>query len=189
MAFAVLVVVAVIVMVLMIVVVAVALPVVVVMLVVMIMVVMVVIVVVAVALDVLLELVVQAGVVDGVVHPVLELVLVHVEDGAHEREVDLLLGIHRAVVLDPVLDVGEVERDSAAVFLDYRGLDVAEEASGLVGDPLADLYEGLGEPGLGVGVEASDCPAKSDGASAGLLDGRGLVVVVMLVFSAHLIIS
>ncbi len=146
----------------------------------------------AAAFDLLVQLVVQAGVVHGVVHPVLELVLVHIEDGAHEVEVDLLAGLEGAVVLDAVLHVGEVQGDSLALVVDDGGLDVAQEASGLVGDPLADLEQGLGEPGLRIGVEACDGPFQSDSASAGLLDGGRLVlmvVIVVVLVLAHLIIS
>ncbi len=146
----------------------------------------------AAALDLLVQLVVQAGVVHGVVHPVLELVLVHIEDGAHEVEVDLLARLQGAVVLDAVLHVGEVQGDALAVVVDDGGLDVAQEASGLVGDPLADLEQGLGEPGLRIGVEACDGPFQSDSASAGLLDGGRLVlmvVIVVVLVLAHLIIS
>ncbi len=146
----------------------------------------------AAAFDLLVQLVVQAGVVHGVVHPVLELVLVHIEDGAHEVEVDLLAGLEGAVVLDAVLHVGEVQGDALALVVDDGGLDVAQEASGLVGDPLADLEQGLGEPGLRIGVEACDGPFQSDGASAGLLDGGRLMLVLMIVVVlvfAHLIIS
>ena len=42
--------------------------------------------------DMLVELVVEAGVVHCVEHPVPELVFLDIEDGAHEGEVDLLLG-------------------------------------------------------------------------------------------------
>ncbi len=148
----------------------------------------------AAAFDLLVQLVVQAGVVHGVVHPVLELVLVHIEDGAHEVEVDLLAGLEGAVVLDAVLHVGEVQGDALALVVDDGGLDVAQEASGLVGDPLADLEQGLGEPGLRIGVEACDGPFQSDSASAGLLDGGRLmlmlmVVIVVVLVLAHLIIS
>ncbi len=146
----------------------------------------------AAAFDLLVQLVVQAGVVHGVVHPVLELVLVHIEDGAHEVEVDLLAGLEGAVVLDAVLHVGEVQGYALALVVDDGGLDVAQEASGLVGDPLADLEQGLGEPGLRIGVEACDGPFQSDSASAGLLDGGRLVlmvVIVVVLVLAHLIIS
>ena len=114
-----------------------------------------------------------------------------------------------AVVLDTVVEVREVEGHTVALVGDDGSLDVAEHAARLLGDPLADLHEGLGEPSLRVGVVAGDGTGESDRAAACLLDGCGLVVLmivvvavallpvmvmvlvlmVMLVFSAHLIIS
>ncbi len=182
-----------------------AMLVVVLMLVVMIMMVLVtviVVMVVAVAFHVLVELVVEPGVVDRMEHPVPELVLVHIQDGAHECEADLLHGLEGAVVLHAVLDVGEVQGDAVAVFIDDGGLDVAQEASGLLGDPLADGQQGLGHPGLGVRVPSGDRSLEALGASARDLEGRMLVLVLMvvivaaafavrsvLVMLAHLIIS
>jgi hypothetical protein len=136
---------------------------------------------VAVAFDVLVQVVVQPGVVDRVEHHVPQVVLVDVEDGAHEGEVHLLGGLQGAVVLDPVLHVDQVQGHPGAVVEGDGGLDVAEHAAGLVLHPLADPLEGLGEPGLGVGVPAGYGAGQADCASARLLDGRGLVVVLMVV--------
>ena len=165
-------------------------------------VVMVMIMVVAVAFHVLVELVVEPGVVDRMEHPVPELVLVHVQDGAHECEADLLHGLEGAVVLHAVLDVGEVQGDPVAVLVDDGGLDVAQQAPGFLGDPLADGQQGLGQPGLGVSIPSGDRSLETLGATAGDLEGGLLVLVVMvvivaaafavrsvLVMLAHLIIS
>ncbi len=158
--------------------------------------------VVAVAFHVLVELVVEPGVVDRMEHPVPELVLVHIQDGAHECEADLLHGLEGAVVLHAVLDVGEVQGDPVAVLVDDGGLDVAQQAPGFLGDPLADGQQGLGQPGLGIRVPSGDRSLETLGASAGDLEGGLLVLVVMvvivaaafavrsvLVMLAHLIIS
>lgn len=167
------------------------------------MVVVLVVMVVTVALHMLVQLVVESGVVDGMEHPVPELVLVDIDDGAHEREAYLLHGLESPVVLHAVLQVGEVERDALPVLVDYRRLDVTEEATRLLGDPLSDGQEGLRHPGLGIGVPSRDGPLEALGASPGLLEGGMLVlmvvivtvafltvmVVVMVVFLAHLIIS
>ena len=167
--------------------VAVALPVVVVMvLVVMVM---------AVAFHVLVQLVVEAGVVDGVEHPVPELVLVDVDDGAHECEAHLLHGLEGAVVLDPVVEVGEIQGHTGAVLVDDGGLDVPEEAAGLLGDPFPDGQEGARHPGLGIGVPADDASLQPYRASARVVERGVLVLMVVivavafLVVSAHLIIS
>ena len=158
--------------------------------------------VVAVAFHVLVELVVEPGVVDRMEHPVPELVLVHIQDGAHECEADLLHGLEGAVVLHAVLDVGEVQGDPVAVLVDDGGLDVAQQAPGFLGDPLADGQQGLGQPGLGVSIPSGDRSLEALGASAGDLEGGVLVIMLMvvivaaafavrsvLVMLAHLIIS
>ena len=165
-------------------------------------VVMVMIMVVAVAFHVLVELVVEPGVVDRMEHPVPELVLVHIQDGAHECEADLLHGLEGAVVLHAVLDVGEVQGDPVAVLVDDGGLDVAQKAPGFLGDPLADGQQGLGHPGLGIRVPSGDRSLEALGTSAGDLEGGVLVIMLMvvivaaafavrsvLVMLAHLIIS
>ena len=157
-------------------------------------------VIVAVAFDVLVQLVVEAGVVDGMEHPVPELVLVHVEDGAHECEADLLHGFELAVAFDTVLDIRQVQGDPVPVLVDDGGLDVPEEASGFLGDPLADGHEGLAHPGLGIRVPSGDRPLEALGASSRDLQ-RGVLVLLVVVIvaaafavrsvlvSAHLIIS
>ncbi len=158
--------------------------------------------VVAVAFHVLVELVVEPGVVDRMEHPVPELVLVHIQDGAHECEADLLHGLEGAVVLHAVLDVREVQGDPVAVLVDDGGLDVAQQAPGFLGDPLADGQQGLGQPGLGIRVPSGDRSLETLGASAGDLEGGLLVIMLMvvivaaafavrsvLVMLAHLIIS
>ena len=160
--------------------------------------------VVAVAFHVLVELVVEPGVVDRMEHPVPELVLVNIQDGAHECEADLLHGLEGAVVLHAVLDVGEVQGDPVAVLVDDGGLDVAQQAPGFLGDPLADGQQGLGQPGLGVSIPSGDRSLETLGATAGDLEGGLLVLVLVvmvvivaaafavrsvLVMLAHLIIS
>lgn len=157
-------------------------------------------VIVAVAFDVLVQLVVEAGVVDGMEHPVPELVLVHVEDGAYECEADLLHGFELAVAFDTVLDIRQVQGDPVPVLVDDGGLDVPEEASGFLGDPLADGHKGLAHPGLGIRVPSGDRPLEALGASSRDLQ-RGVLVLLVVVIvaaafavrsvlvSAHLIIS
>ena len=156
-------------------------------------VVMVVVMVVTVTFDVLVEFVIESGIIDRVVHPVPEFPFVHVEDGAHEGEVDLLLGLEGSVVLHSVLEVRQVQGDTGSVIKGDGCLDVSEKTSGLLLHPLPDGQEGLGEPGLGVGVEAVDLTGESDCASSGLLDRCLLMIVVLMVVIvvvlAHCIIS
>ena len=153
-----------------------------------IMIVVMVIMVVTVTFHMLVQLVVEAGVVYGMVHPVPELVFVDIEDGAHECEVDPLLGVECSMVLDTVVQVGQVECDTGAVIKCDGCLDVAEKTSGFLLYPLPDGQEGLCEPGLGVGVVAVDLSGEPDCASSRLLDG-GLLVLMIVVMLAHCIIS
>lgn len=153
----------------------------------------VVIMVVTVTFHMLVQLVVEAGVVYGMVHPVPEFMFVDIEDSAHECEVDPLLGVECSMVLDTVVQVGQVECDAGAVIKCDGCLDVAEKTSGFLLHPLPDGQECLCEPGLGVGVVAVDLSGEPDCAPSRLLDG-GLLVVVMLVLMivvmlAHCIIS
>jgi hypothetical protein len=111
---------------------------------------------VAVAFDVLVELVVEPRVLKGMVHDVLQLMFVDIENGAHEREVDLLLRFQVAMFLDPVAEVGQVECDPATVVEGYGRLDVAEERASFGFDPFAHLKEGLGESCLRIRVVAVD---------------------------------
>lgn len=130
--------------------------------------------------------VIEPGIIDGMQHDMGELVLVDVEDGAHEVELDLVLAGHGAVVLDPVVHVDEVQGYPGAVVLVDRGLDVAEEAARFALDVLSDGHQGIGEPRFGVGVEVEDLPGEAGGGAPGLLDG---VLVMVLVLLAHSIIS
>ena len=158
-----------------------------------IMIVVMVIMVVTVTFHMLVQLVVETGVVYGVVHPVPQLALVDVEDRAHECEVYLLLGFECSVVLHSVLEVCQVEGDAGSVIKGDSCLDVSEKTPGLLLHPLPDGQEGLGEPGLGVGVEAVDLTGESDCASSGFLDRCLLMIVVLMVVIvvvlAHCIIS
>jgi hypothetical protein len=72
------------------------------------------------------DVVVESGVVDGVNHPVGELVLVDIEDCAHEVERNDIAAGKGSVVLDTVVHVDEVEGDSLAFLVDDRGFDMAE---------------------------------------------------------------
>ncbi len=74
----------------------------------------------------LVDEVVDSGVVDGVEHLVGELVLVDIEDCAHEVERNDIAAGKGSVVLDTVVHVDEVEGNSLAFLVDDCGFDVAE---------------------------------------------------------------
>ena len=110
--------------------------------------------------------VIESGIVDGMEHLVGELVLVDIQDGAHEVELHFVGTVHGTVVLDTVVHVDEVEGDPLAA-VDIDGcLDVSQEASGLALYELSDGHEGIGEPLLRIGVEVEDTAGESSCASA-----------------------
>ena len=110
--------------------------------------------------------VIESGIVDGMEHLVGELVLVDIQDGAHEVELHFVGTVHGTVVLDTVVHVDEVEGDPLAA-VDVDGcLDVSQEASGLALYELSDGHEGIGEPLLRIGVEVEDAAGESSCASA-----------------------
>ena len=95
----------------------------------------------------LVDEVVNSGVVDGVEHLVGELVLVDIEDCAHEVEGNDIAAGKGSVMLDTVVHVDEVEGDSLAFLVDDCGFDVTEEASRFALHILTDCKERIGEPG------------------------------------------
>ena len=110
--------------------------------------------------------VIESGIVDGMEHLVGELMLVDIQDGAHEVEFHFVGTVHGTVVLDTVVHVDEVEGDPLAA-VDIDGcLDVSQEASGLALYELSDGHEGIGEPLLRIGVEVEDAAGESSCASA-----------------------
>ena len=172
------VVVIVVVLVLVIVVVAAALVVMVIMVVVVLVVMVMMVVMVVVVLEgLLVDMIVETGVVDGVDHPVGELVLVHVEDGAHEVEFHDIVAGEGTVVLDAVVHVDEVEGEARTVLEIDRGLDVAEEASGLSLYVSPDGHEGISHPGLGIRIPVLYGPGEARGHAAGLVKGRPFVIL------------
>ncbi len=130
----------------------------------------------------LVDEVVDSGVVDGVEHLVGELVLVHIEDCAHEVEGNDVAAGKGSVVLDTVVHVDEVEGDPLAFLVDDCGFDVTEEASRFALHILTDGKERIGEPCLGVGIEVEELAAETCCAASRLFHG-------ILFVSAHLISS
>ncbi len=129
---------------------------------------MMVIVVVAVAFHMLVDLIEQSAVVHRMIHPVLELVLIHVEHCTHECEIDPLLGIQIPVLLDAVRHVGEIVSDSSAVIEGHSGLDVSEHRAGFLLDPFSDLHHSVFEPCFRVCVPAADSSGDACSAPSGL---------------------
>ena len=74
----------------------------------------------------LVDEVIDSGVVDSMEHLVGELVLVDIEDCAHEVERNDIAAGKGSVVLDTVVHVDEVEGNSLAFLVDDCGFDVAE---------------------------------------------------------------
>jgi len=135
----------------------------------------------AVAVLHLVKFVQQPAVVHSIDHLVVQLMLVHVQDCAHECEIDLVLGSELSVLLHSVAEVREVEGDSRSVIQCDRALDVAQHHAGLGFNPFPNFKHGLGEPCLGIRVPASDPSRDSGGHSVGLFQ--------RCLLSAHCIIS
>ena len=125
----------------------------------------------------LVDVVIETGVVDGVDHPVGELVLVHVEYRAHEVELHDIVAGEGAMVLHTVVHVDEVEGEARTVLEIDRGLDVAEEASGFALNVLPDGHEGIRHPGLGIRIPVLYGPGEARGHAAGLVKGRPFVIL------------
>jgi len=134
----------------------------------------------AVAFHMLVQLIIDACVVESMVHHVLELVLVHVEDRTHEGEVDDLLGVQVSVLLHSVAQVRKIQCDARSVIKGYGGLDVAQHGAGLVLDPFTDLHKRVREPCLSVRIVAHDPSRKTGGYSADLLQ-RCLLVAHFII--------
>ena len=122
--------------------------------VVMVMVMVVMVMIMTVAFHVLIQLIVESSIVKSVVHHVLQLVFVYVQDCTHECEVDSLLRVQASMFLDPVFEVGEVQRNSGSVIEGYSSLDVAQHGTCLVLDPFSDLHQSVGESSFSVCVVA-----------------------------------
>ena len=130
------------------------------------------------------DVVVESGVVDGVNHPVGELVLVDVQDGAHEVEFDKVAAGEGAVVLDTVVHVDEVEGEAGTVLDEYCAFDVPEEASRLPLNVLSDVHEDIRHPCLRIGVPVLDGAGEAGGDATGLVE-RGPFVIVAHAISSN----
>ena len=105
----------------------------------------------------ILDMEVHTRVLDRMHHDMFQLMPVHISDGGHEVELDLLLGHHRIVMQHTLVDIREVEID-AFVTAGYGHLDVSEEHSGFLLHPSAYLHYHVGKPALHIGVESVDGP-------------------------------
>ena len=112
----------------------------------------------------------DAGVLERMQRPVLQLVIVHIQHRGHEAEVDRLAGPDLAVEEHSLVQVREVHGERLLPVGDGH-LDVSHQRAGFPLDPSADLHEHVGEPGLDVGVESPDLTAEPDGLASGLLGG------------------
>ncbi len=111
-----------------------------------------------------------SGILERVQGPVLELVVVHVEDSCHETELDGLAGPDLPVEEHTLVDVGEVHGHRLVAVGDGH-LDVSHERSGLPLDPPSDLHEDVGQPCLHVRIESADLPVEPYGLAVGKLSG------------------
>ncbi len=112
----------------------------------------------------------DAGILERVQRPVLQLMVVHIQDCCHEAELDGLAGPHLAVEEHPFVQIREVHGERLLPVGDGH-LYVSHQRAGFPLDPSADLHEHVGEPGLDVGVESPDLTAEPDRLASGLLGG------------------
>ena len=130
---------------------------------------------------VLIDLIQEAAVIDRIMHLVMELVLINIENSGHEREVDLVLRGKFPVLLDSVVQVCKVESDSRTVIQSDCCFDVTEQLSCFGLYPFTDDQHCTAKSGFRIGIPASDPSGDSGGNSAGFFQ--------RCLFSAHFIIS
>ncbi len=113
-----------------------------------------------VAFDMLIDLVEESAVIYCVVHPVLELMFIDIENSAHECEIDLLLGIEVSVLLNSVAHISEIVCDTSTVIERNCSFDVSEHRASFFLYPFTNLEHCSCESCFSIGVPASN-PARN----------------------------
>ncbi len=132
------------------------------------MVMMVMIMVVTVAFYMFIDFVEESTVIHCMVHPVLELMFIDIENGAHECEIDLLLGIEVSVLLDSVAHISEIVCDTGTVIERNCSFDVSEHRTSFLLYPLTNLEHCSCEPCLSICIPASNSTGNSCCTAVGL---------------------
>ena len=132
------------------------------------MVMMVMIMVMTVAFDMLIDLVEESTVIHCMVHPVLELMFIDIENSAHECEIDLLLGIEVSVLFNPVAHISEIVCDTSTVIERNCSFDVSEHRASFFLYPFTNLEHCSCESCFSIGVPASNPTRNSCCTAVGL---------------------
>ena len=132
------------------------------------MVMMVMIMVMTVAFDMLIDLVEESAVIYCVVHPVLELMFIDIENSAHECEIDFFLGIEVSVLLDSIAHISEIVCDTGTVIERNCSFDVSEHRTSFLLYPLTNLEHCSCEPCLSIRIPASNPTGNSCCTAVGL---------------------
>ena len=132
------------------------------------MVMMVMIMVVTVAFYMFIDLVEESTVIHCMVHPVLELMFIDIENSAHECEIDLLLGIEVSVLLNSVAHISEIVCDTSTVIERNCSFDVSEHRASFFLYPFTNLEHCSCESCFSIGVPASNPTRNSCCTAVGL---------------------
>ena len=111
---------------------------------------------------------VDAGILQRMDHGVSQTVLLHIEDGRHEREVRTSARSHLAAEHDALPEIGEIHGHRGIIGGDGH-LYVTHECTGLPLDPSSDIRECIGQPRFDIRVETVDLSVDTDRDSSGLL--------------------
>ena len=129
---------------------------------------MVMIMVVTVAFYMFIDLVEESTVIHCMVHPVLELMFIDIENSAHECEIDLLLGIEVSVLLNSVAHISEIVCDTSTVIERNCSFDVSEHRASFFLYPFTNLEHCSCESCFSIGVPASNPTRNSCCTAVGL---------------------
>ena len=110
------------------------------------------------------------GILERMERPVLQLVVIHVENGGHEAEFDGLAGPYLPMEEYAFIHVRKVHGQGLLAVADGH-LDMSHQCAGFPLDPSADLHEHVGQSRLHIGVESSDLSVEADGFASRLLGG------------------
>ena len=132
------------------------------------MVMMVMIMVVTVAFYMFIDFVEESTVIHCMVHPVLELMFIDIENGAHECEIDLLLGIEVSVLFNSVAHISEIVCDTSTVIERNCSFDVSEHRASFFLYPFTNLEHCSCESCFSIGVPASNPTRNSCCTAVGL---------------------
>ena len=99
-----------------------------------------------------------------------QLMVVHIQHGSHEAELDLLRRPDLAMEENALIQVREVH-GHGLIGIANGHLDVSHQRAGFPLDPSADLHEHVGQSCLDIRIESADHPVETDGFASRHLGG------------------